>query len=106
MKTEKKHRVYLYEVDLMRCFFMLAVLATHVTSHYTDAFVNGSHSHELMLASHMMLHFARYGFMFLVLFLVYYNSFEEVLDKTYRQYWYPLRILDGSFPFHYHVVIP
>jgi peptidoglycan/LPS O-acetylase OafA/YrhL len=63
----------------MRCIFMLAVLATHVTSKFTNAFVSGSHSHAILLASHMMLHFTRMGFMFitgLVLFLVYYHRSE------------------------------
>lgn len=72
----KKKRTHLYEVDLMRCLFMIAVLATHVTTSYTDAFVGETHSRSLLLASHMMLHFSRMGFMFisgLVMFLVYYN---------------------------------
>lgn len=75
--AKKKSHIHLYEVDFMRCFFMLAVLATHVTSKFTKAFINGSHSHDLMIASHMILHFARYGFMFitgLVMFLVYYKK--------------------------------
>lgn len=87
--SKKKSRIYLYEVDLMRCFFMLAVLATHVTSHYTGAFVSGSHSHALMLASHMMLHFARYGFMFitgLVMFLVYYHRPKIQLGSFWRKH--------------------
>lgn len=61
----------------MRCLFMLAVLATHVTTHYTDAFAYKTRAHDLLLASHMMLHFSRMGFMFitgLVMFLVYYKK--------------------------------
>lgn len=73
----------------MRCFFMLAVLATHVTSKYTSAFISGSHSHALMLASHMMLHFARYGFMFitgLVMFLVYYKRPQIQLFSFWKKH--------------------
>lgn len=73
----------------MRCFFMLAVLATHVTSYYTNSFVSGSHSHALLLASHMMLHFARYGFMFitgLVMFLVYYHKPQIHLFSFWKKH--------------------
>lgn len=76
MKKKTKSHIHLYEVDLMRIIFMLAVVATHVTSHFTYAFINNSHSQNIMIASHMMLHFARFGFMFitgLVMFLVYYK---------------------------------
>lgn len=84
-----KKSVHLYEVDLMRCFFAIAVIATHVTSHFTYAFINNSRSQDIMIASHMMLHFARYGFMFitgLVMFLVYYKKPNIHLGKFWLKH--------------------
>lgn len=63
--TKKKH---LYEVDLMRCFFMFCVVLNHVASTFAAALGAG----RFLVSTHLILHFPRFGFMFiagLVLFL-------------------------------------
>ena len=67
--TKKK---YLYEVDLMRCFFIFGVLLNHTTSLFSSALGQTSTSSgKFLVSTHLMLHFPRMGFMFvtgLVLF--------------------------------------
>lgn len=70
--TKKKH---LYEVDLMRCFFMFGVVLNHVASAFAAALGNkATPAVRFLVSTHLILHFPRFGFMFitvLVLFLGY-----------------------------------
>lgn len=75
---KKKH---LYEVDLMRCFFMFGVVLNHVASTFAAALGNKATPVGRFLVSiHLILHFPRFGFMFitgLVLFLGYWGRPEK-----------------------------
>ena len=69
-----KHR-YLYEIDLMRLIFIAGVLLNHTTTAFQHQMSSGFASTAL-LATHLMIHFTRMGFMFmtgLVLTMVYYS---------------------------------
>ncbi|MCD5456921.1 acyltransferase [Lactobacillus delbrueckii] len=70
--TKKKH---LYEVDLMRCFFMFGVVLNHVASTFAAALGNkATPAGRFLVSTHLILHFPRFGFMFitvLVLFLAF-----------------------------------
>lgn len=71
-KPAKKHR-YLYEIDLMRLIFIAGVLLNHTTTAFQHQLSSGFASTAL-LATHLMIHFTRMGFMFmtgLVLTTVY-----------------------------------
>ncbi|BAN75350.1 MULTISPECIES: acyltransferase family protein [Lacticaseibacillus] len=73
-KPAKKHR-YLYEIDLMRLIFIAGVLLNHTTTAFEHQLSSGFASTAL-LATHLMIHFTRMGFMFmtgLVLTMVYYS---------------------------------
>ncbi len=73
----KKKKRYLYEVDLMRCIFIFGVLINHVSSLFTNAVSKSSGAYEFFMATHLMPHFTRMGFMFvtgLVLFLGNYKK--------------------------------
>ncbi|MFT8726653.1 acyltransferase [Liquorilactobacillus ghanensis] len=86
MGTKKKHP-YLYEVDLMRCIFIFGVLANHTTSVFI-ANMTDSYPRLILLATHLMLHFTRMGFMFitgLVLFLQHYNNLDMKLFKFWKK---------------------
>lgn len=76
-KTVKAKRTYLHEVDLMRVIFIFGVLLNHTTTLFTQAMTDKNDTiHTYMLASHLLIHFTRMGFMFmtgLVLTLNYYN---------------------------------
>ena len=70
-----KHR-YLYEIDLMRLIFIAGVLLNHTTTAFQHQMSSGFASTAL-LATHLMIHFTRMGFMFmtgLVLTMVYYSG--------------------------------
>ncbi|MFC6169782.1 acyltransferase [Loigolactobacillus jiayinensis] len=75
--TVKKKRPYLYEVDLMRIFFIFGVLLNHTTTTFAQQMVATSGwPHVLLNSTHLMIHFTRMGFMFmtgLVLTLNYYR---------------------------------
>lgn len=61
----------------MRVIFIFGVLANHATSAVTAYVATDSKSYVILLASHLILHFTRMGFMFisgLVLFLQYYHK--------------------------------
>ena len=61
----------------MRVIFIFGVLANHATSVVTAYVSSSSTSYVILLASHLILHFTRMGFMFisgLVLFLQYYHK--------------------------------
>lgn len=72
--TKKKH---LYEVDLMRCFFMFGIVLNHVASTFAAALGNkATPAGRFSVSTHLILHFPRFGFMFitgLVLFLGYWG---------------------------------
>ncbi|KRK11773.1 Acyltransferase [Lacticaseibacillus zeae DSM 20178 = KCTC 3804] len=73
-KPSKKHR-YLYEIDLMRLIFIAGVLLNHTTTAFEHQLSSGFASTAL-LATHLMIHFTRMGFMFmtgLVLTMVYFS---------------------------------
>ncbi|MDE3316090.1 acyltransferase [Lacticaseibacillus zeae] len=73
-KPSKKHR-YLYEIDLMRLIFIAGVLLNHTTTTFEHQLSSGFASTAL-LATHLMIHFTRMGFMFmtgLVLTMVYFS---------------------------------
>lgn len=76
--TKKKH---LYEVDLMRCFFMFGVVLNHVTSTFAATLGNkATPAGRFLVSTHLILHFPRFGFMFitvLVLFLGYWGRPEK-----------------------------
>ncbi|MBD5834430.1 acyltransferase family protein [Lactobacillus delbrueckii] len=76
--TKKKH---LYEVDLMRCFFMFGVVLNHVASTFAAALGNkATPAGRFLVSTHLILHFPRFGFMFitgLVLFLGYWGRPEK-----------------------------
>lgn len=83
---------YLYEVDLMRCIFIFMVLLNHTTSAYSAALGQSSTTAgRILVVSHLMLHFPRFGFMFvtgLVLFLQYYHKpsvdWGQFFKKRYK----------------------
>ena len=61
--TKKKH---LYEVDLMRCFFMLGVVLNHVASTFAAALGNeATPAGRFLVSTRLILHFPRFGFMFI-----------------------------------------
>lgn len=73
----KKKRKYLYEVDIMRIIFIFGVLLNHTTTAFTHAMTDATGwAHTSLLATHLLIHFTRMGFMFitgLVLTLNYYH---------------------------------
>ncbi|WP_281165814.1 acyltransferase [Liquorilactobacillus sicerae] len=84
---KKRKHPYLYEVDLMRCIFIFGVLANHTTSAFI-ANISASYPRLILLATHLMLHFTRMGFMFitgLVLFLQHYNDLNMNLFKFWKK---------------------
>lgn len=74
---KKKKRPYLYEVDLMRIFFIAGVLLNHSTTAFAQQMqASSGWAHMTLLSTHLMIHFTRMGFMFmtgLVLTLNYYH---------------------------------
>ncbi len=75
----------------MRVIFIFGVLANHATTAVTTPMKTDSVPYIIMLASHLILHFTRMGFMFisgLVLFLQYYhrknNSWPAFWVKRYK----------------------
>lgn len=86
--TPKKKRPYLYEVDLMRIFFIFGVLLNHTTTTFAAQMANSGWPHLLLNSTHLMIHFTRMGFMFmtgLVLTLNYYhrNSWSSFFKKRF-----------------------
>lgn len=75
--TKKKKRPYLHEVDLMRIIFIFGVLLNHTTTAFSQSMANAAGApHMTLLATHLLIHFTRMGFMFmtgLVLTLNYYH---------------------------------
>ncbi|MFD1432314.1 acyltransferase [Lacticaseibacillus yichunensis] len=75
--TPKKKKPYLYEVDMMRIFFIFGVLLNHSTTAFSQQMVNATGwQHMALLSTHLLIHFTRMGFMFmtgLVLTLNYYH---------------------------------
>ncbi|MCP0887180.1 acyltransferase [Ligilactobacillus sp. WILCCON 0076] len=107
----KKKRPYLYEVDLMRCIFIFGVLANHTTSEFTAGFSASSKEYYFLLATHLVLHFTRMGFMFitgLVLFLGYYNkpkiNYPQFWFKRYKGSGIPYLFWNGFFLFFTAIV--
>ena len=100
--TKKK---YLYEVDLMRCFFIFGVLLNHTTSLFSSALGQTSTSSgKFLVSTHLMLHFPRMGFMFvtgLVLFLQYYDrpnvNYWEFWKKRYKGSGIPYIFFNGFY---------
>lgn len=76
--TTKRSRKYLYEVDAMRIIFIFGVLLNHTTTAFAQSMNDaGGWAHMTLLATHLMIHFTRMGFMFmtgLVLTLNYYHQ--------------------------------
>ncbi len=65
----------------MRVIFIFGVLANHATSMVTEPMASTGKPYVIMLATHLILHFTRMGFMFisgLVLFLQYYHKQNNV----------------------------
>ncbi|WP_212780714.1 acyltransferase [Lactobacillus corticis] len=93
---KKKH---LYEVDLARCFFMFGVVLNHVTSTFSSALgQTKTKSGNVLVSSHLMLHFPRFGFMFItgmVLFLSYYERPEK---QNWLHFW-KVRYLGSGIPY-------
>ena len=72
---ERRKHPYLYEIDLMRLIFIAGVLLNHTTTAFQHQTSSGLISTGF-LATHLMIHFTRMGFMFmtgLVLTMVYYR---------------------------------
>jgi uncharacterized membrane protein len=97
--TKKKH---LYEVDLMRCFFMFGVVLNHVASTFAAALGNkATPAGRFLVSTHLILHFPRFSFMFitgLVLFLGYWGRPEKklagLLEKALYRQRYSLPLLE------------
>ncbi len=90
----------------MRVIFIFGVLANHATSTVTAPMTKGSTPYIIMLATHLILHFTRMGFMFisgLVLFLQYYhkknNSWPTFWVKRYKGSGIPYIFWNGFFTF-------
>jgi peptidoglycan/LPS O-acetylase OafA/YrhL len=105
-ETKKRKKPYLYEVDLMRVIFIFGVLANHATSTVTAPMHVDSGQYIAMLATHLILHFTRMGFMFisgLVLFLQYYHKSNNVWPtfwgKRYKGSGIPYIFWNGFFTF-------
>lgn len=81
--TKKKH---LYEVDLMRRFFMFGVVLNHVASTFAAALGNkATPAGRFLVSTHLILHFLRFGFMFitgLVLFLGYWGRPKKKTGRS------------------------
>ncbi|WP_179395860.1 acyltransferase [Lacticaseibacillus absianus] len=77
ISTARIKKPYLYEVDLMRVFFIFGVLLNHTTTAFSQNMVAAEGGpHMTLLATHLLIHFTRMGFMFmtgLVLTLNYYD---------------------------------
>lgn len=74
-EPKKVKHPYLYEIDLMRLIFIAGVLLNHTTTAFQHQTSSGLISTGF-LATHLMIHFTRMGFMFmtgLVLTMVYYR---------------------------------
>ena len=74
-EPKKVKHPYLYEIDLMRLIFIAGVLLNHTTTAFQHQTSSGLISTGF-LATHLMIHFTRMGFMFmtgLVLTMVYYQ---------------------------------
>lgn len=70
----------------MRVIFIFGVLANHATSAVTTFVSTDSTPYVILLASHLILHFTRMGFMFisgLVLFMQYYHK----QNVSWPQFW-------------------
>lgn len=80
MADKPKRRPYLHEVDLMRIIFIFGVLLNHTTTAFTQQMVDAEGwAHMSLLATHLLIHFTRMGFMFmsgLVLTLNYYGRHD------------------------------
>lgn len=75
--AKKGHRPYLHEVDLMRVIFIGGVLLNHTTTAFQTNMSSTSGQRLGLLATHLMIHFTRMGFMFmtgLVLALAYFSK--------------------------------
>lgn len=88
----------------MRVIFIFGVLANHATSAVTAALATDGTPYVIMLATHLVLHFTRMGFMFisgLVLFLQYYhkehNSWPAFWLKRYKGSGIPYIFWNGFF---------
>ncbi|KRM55785.1 acyltransferase [Lacticaseibacillus sharpeae] len=110
-ETKKRKKPYLYEVDLMRVIFIFGVLANHATSTVTTPMHTDSTPYLVMLATHLILHFTRMGFMFisgLVLFLQYYNKKNNIWPtfwyKRYKGSGIPYIFWNGFFTFFTTIV--
>lgn len=54
--TPKKKRPYLYEVDLMRIFFIFGVLLNHTTTTFAAQMASSGWPHLLLNSTHLMIH--------------------------------------------------
>lgn len=94
--SKKKH---LYEVDLMRCFFMFGVVLNHVASTFAEALGNkATPAGRFLVSTHLILHFPRFGFMFitgLVLFLGYWGRPEK---QNWPTFW-KKRYIGSGIPY-------
>ncbi|ERL63961.1 acyltransferase [Schleiferilactobacillus shenzhenensis] len=71
----QSHRPYLHEIDLMRVIFIGGVLLNHTTTIFQSQMTSSGEIRLGLLATHLMIHFTRMGFMFmtgLVLMLAYF----------------------------------
>ncbi|WP_281165815.1 acyltransferase [Liquorilactobacillus sicerae] len=76
----EKKRAYLYEVDFMRVFFICGVLANHTTSAFTDLLPSQTVSRQFLLSTHLLLHFPRFGFMFITGLVLFWQHADKKLD--------------------------
>lgn len=63
-EPKKVKHPYLYEIDLMRLIFIAGVLLNHTTTAFQHQTSSGLISTGF-LATHLMIHFTRMGFMFM-----------------------------------------
>jgi len=86
---QSNKRIYLFEVDLFRIVFILGVLANHTTTLVTHKISTHSMPYEILMATHISLHFTRMGFMFvtgLVLFMNNYFKPMQILKFWKKRY--------------------
>jgi hypothetical protein len=81
----EKKRAYLYEIDFMRVFFICGVLANHTTSTFTDLLPAQTTGRQFLLATHLLLHFPRFGFMFITGLVLFWQHADRPF--ALKQFW-------------------
>ncbi|MGB2512525.1 acyltransferase family protein [Leuconostoc suionicum] len=77
---QSNKRVYLFEVDFFRIVFILGVLANHTTTLITHKMASNSIPYEILMATHISLHFTRMGFMFVTGLVLFMNNYFKPIS--------------------------